>query len=210
MNPNYQRSKELEEDVLICLSQFGSTTAKQLALWLFGDTNPSAMTRSHRIARRLLGKRLVVQRQGGDGKARYILGNLGAARLGIRAGYALSHLNAKHQEKIIEHLTIMHLQGYNVFGRRRIWRELDKKYRQADGVVLDGLDEGYALIYVHAMTDAIQKRITNLKQFTAVRGIGKADLLQRLEIPPATTYEQQEFKLLFAEKFRNSSVERPS
>lgn len=192
MNPNHLRSKELEKDFLICLSQFGSATPKQLALWLFGSTNPSALTGAHRIARRLLGKRLVVQRKGGDAKTRFILGNLGGARLGIRAGYALSLLNVKKQEKIVEHLTIMHLQGYNVFGRCRIWRELEKKYRQADGLVLDALDTEYALIFAPIVTDTIKKRIANLKAFTCVRGIGKATLLRELEILPATTYEQKE------------------
>lgn len=206
MTPKQKRRQELEEDFLECLSQFGSVTLKQLSLWMYGDTNPSALTRTHRIAGRLLGQKLVLRRKGGDARTRYVLGYLGGARLGIRAGYALSQLNARQQEKIIEHLTIMHLQGFNIFGRRRIWRTLDKKYRQADGLVLDNLDVGYALVSIQAKTDAIERRIACLREFIEVRAIGDDKLLKKMGVRKANTYENTQQQLFVTEQIENGGI----
>lgn len=189
MNPNHKRSKELENDFLKCLGQFGSATPRQLALWLFGETNASALTRAYRLSQRLLAKKLIVRRQEGDGKARYILGKSGAGRLGIKPGYDLSVLNARRHDAVIKFLTVMHLQGFNVFSRHRIWRELDKKYRLADGLVLDAIDTGYALVCVSSDTDTVRRRIAILQTFIEVRGIGESYLLKKIGLREASTCE---------------------
>ena len=79
----------------------------------------------------------------------------------------------------------MHLQGFNIFGRGRIRRELDKKHRNADGFVLGAADEGYALIHIRHKTDAIEKRIETLRKFIEVRGLGDEALLLRMNVTPA-------------------------
>jgi len=206
MHPNHARHLELINDALTCISQFDTVSIRQLAFWLYGKTNFSALSCTHRLSRALLDKRLVLRRQGGDGIHRFVLAHKGANRLGIRAGYHASLLNAHLYAPVVEFLTIMHLQGFNVFGRGRIRQELGKAFQQADGLVIDSLDSGYAVIQVYANTTSVENRISNLRRLIEVRGIGSRALLNSMRIRMAQTHEQVSSQSLLGEQLNDTSI----
>lgn len=188
LHPHKARHQELMSDVLVCLSQFDYVSARQIAFWLYGQTNDSALNATHRLIRTLLDLKLVLRRRAGDGIHRLILTRQGANKLGIRPGYDLSLLNARHHDETVRFLTVMHLQGFNVFGRGRIRREAPK-FRDADGLVLDTLDAGYAVVLIRSNSIATVARIERLQKLIEVRGLGYQALLNQLHIHPAKTFE---------------------
>lgn len=186
MHPNRTRHLELVDDALTCIGQFDSVNIRQLAFWLYGEISLSSLSCTHRLIRTLLGKRLVLRRRGGDGIQRFVLACQGASRLGIRAGYHAPLLNAHLYDPVVEFLTIMRLQGFNVFGRGRIRSEAPQ-YFAADGLVLDTLDDGFGLIYIRNNTSATQGRLQRLKKLIEVRGLGHENLLKQLNVRQART-----------------------
>jgi hypothetical protein len=187
MHPHHARHRELIDDALSCIGQFDSITVRQLTFWLYGETNPSTLSCTHRLVRTLLAKKLILRRQGGDGIQRVVLASHGAKKAGTRAGYHVPLLNAHLYAPVVEFLTIMRLQGFNVFGRGRIRNEAPK-YLAADGLVLDTLDDGYAVVQIQNCSEATFEKIWGLKKLLPVRGIGPDHLLKRLKLEPALTY----------------------
>ena len=187
MHPNRTRHLELVDDALTCIGQFDSVTTRQLAFWLYGESNLSTLSCTHRLVRTLLAKKLILRRQGGDGIQRFVLAHHGAKKVGIRPGYHVPLLNAHLYAPAVEFLTIMRLQGFNVFGRGRI-RDKASRYLAADGLVLDTLDDGYAVVQIQNCSEATFEKIWNLKKLIPVRGIGPEHLLKRLKLEPVLTH----------------------
>jgi len=180
------RRQELIADALNCIAQFDHVSVRQLAFWLYAKDDASALASTHRLVRVMLAKKLVLLRRAGDGVHRYILTRYGAGKVGIKHGYDLSLLNAHLYNEIFHFLTVMHHQGFNVFGRGRIRREFPN-FRDANGLVLDTVDDGFALVYIRNNTSATQSRIQRLKKLIEVRGLGHENLLKQLNVRQART-----------------------
>jgi hypothetical protein len=57
----------------------------------------------------------------------------------------------------------------------------------ADGLVLDALDAGYAIISVRNNSTATLARIQRLRHLIGIRGLGQESLLKQLDIRQART-----------------------
>ena len=189
---HHQRHVELMTSALECIAQFDCPTIHQIAFWLYGNTRKSALSSSYRLIRGCLGKRDVIRRQGGDTINRYVLTRLGAAKVGMRAGYSIRTQTASLQNEIIWFLMKMKEQGWQIYTRNGIRRNVDFKkrlgeaVRHADALVMDALDKTYLIIQVRNESSTTEQRIVALRSINRpVLGIGPNHYLNKFGVPPA-------------------------
>ena len=111
MNPNMQRARQNEDQVLQAIGLVGWLTTAQVAAWVWPASGAhSARNRAAEVLGRLLERGQLLRRQTALGTWAYPLTNAGAARastagdLVFRNGYDLSQLDVYRQATIVTHL----------------------------------------------------------------------------------------------------------
>ena len=111
MNPNMQRARQNEDQVLQAIGLVGWLTTAQVAAWVWPASGAhSARNRAAEVLGRLLERRYLMRRRSALGTWAYLLTNAGAARataagdLVCRNGYDLSQLDVYRQALIVAYL----------------------------------------------------------------------------------------------------------
>jgi hypothetical protein len=189
--PQYRRRsrhEDLMKDALECISQFDFINARQLAFWLYADTDKSALALSGRLIRKMLAQGLLSRRRGGDGIYWYVLTRKAAHRLGLKHGMDISVLNARLNEKVVDFLTVKHHQGFRIYGPGKVRGTFPKGdvHRCADGFVMNKYEGAYALIHVHNDYPHMFERRDRLQAAKfRVMGLGTDSLLETLNLDRA-------------------------
>jgi hypothetical protein len=112
MNPNVEKARAKELQVLAAVGLVGWLTAKQIAAWVWPDNAPgAAKNRAAETLQRLVERRHLLRRETATGAWSYLLTRTGAARVNeqlvypvCREGYDLSQLDVDKQASIVAYL----------------------------------------------------------------------------------------------------------
>lgn len=112
MNPNIEKARSNENEVLKAIGLVGWLTTAQVAAWVWPASGAhSARNRAAEVLGRLVKQRSLLRRPSALGTWAYLLTNAGAARANLvlgervfRNGYDLSQLDVYRQALIVTHL----------------------------------------------------------------------------------------------------------
>jgi hypothetical protein len=149
MNPNVEKARAKELQVLAAVGLVGWLTAKQVAAWVWPDNAPgAAKNRAAETLQRLIERRHLLRRETGSGTWSYLLTRAGAARVNeqlvypvCREGYDLSQLDIDRQAVIVAYLLsqrgALRLGPAGVRGGVRTGLVNDTALRHADALTRD-------------------------------------------------------------------------
>ena len=150
MNPNIEKARHNENEVLKAVGLVGWLTTAQVAAWVWPASGAhSARNRAAEVLARLVKQRCLMRRPSALGTWAYLLTNAGAERANMalgervfRNGYDLSQLDVYRQGLIVTHLLAQ--DGFPKLGpagvrgaARACYFAEDSALRQADALSWD-------------------------------------------------------------------------
>lgn len=193
MNPNIERARQNEDQVLLAIGLVGWLTTAQVATWVWPASGAhAARNRAAEVLGRLLERGQLLRRQSALGAWAYLLTNAGAARANMvfaeqvfRNGYDLSQLDVHRQALIVSHLLALDssikLGPAGVRGAVRAGVVADDTLRHADALWWDPYQGHWAAaIVVRSMHPDLLAKARRLRAAaSALQLLGSAFMVRQ-------------------------------